>query len=76
MMCLYPKVEYKGITDALVRIVREEGAFRPVRGMSVVAFGAGPAHALYFSCYEKVKRKLSGDKKAGDSPVANCNQVS
>ncbi len=73
-MCLYPKpkAQYKGITDALIRIIREEGAFRPVRGMSVVAFGAGPAHALYFSCYEFMKRKLSGDQIAGDSPAANC----
>jgi len=30
---------------------------RPVRGMIVVAFGACPAHALYFSCYELIKRK-------------------
>jgi solute carrier family 25 (mitochondrial iron transporter), member 28/37 len=76
MMCLYPKpnAEYKGITDVLIRFVREEGEFRPVRGISVVAFGAGPAHALYFSCYELIKRKLSSEQKAGDNPVANFKE--
>lgn len=72
MQCLYPKKNYNGIVDALVKIVKEEGAFRPVRGMSVVAFGAGPAHALYFSCYEKIKENLSGDSKIGENHIANC----
>ena len=29
------------------------------RGMGVVATGAGPAHALYFSCYEYAKQGLT-----------------
>ena len=29
------------------------------RGMGVVATGAGPAHALYFSCYEYAKNALT-----------------
>jgi solute carrier family 25 iron transporter 28/37 len=58
--------------DALVKIVKNEGAFRPVRGMGVVAFGAGPAHALYFSCYEFIKNNFSGaGYKPGDNPRVN-----
>jgi solute carrier family 25 iron transporter 28/37 len=73
MQCLNPNpnANYRGIFDALVKIVRTEGAFRPVRGMSVVAFGAGPAHALYFSCYEFIKKNFSGASKPGDNPLVN-----
>ncbi|KAF7642529.1 hypothetical protein LDENG_00256310 [Lucifuga dentata] len=40
-------------------IVRTEGLWRPVRGVNVLAVGAGPAHAVYFACYEKIKFSLS-----------------
>jgi len=30
-----------------------------VRGMSATVYGAGPAHALYYSSYEKIKALLS-----------------
>ena len=39
--------------------------------MHVVALAAGPAHALYFSCYERMKILLSGTSQAGHSPLAN-----
>ncbi|RNA29649.1 mitoferrin-2-like [Brachionus plicatilis] len=73
MQCLKPdpNARYNGIVDALVKIVRNEGAFRPVRGMGVVAFGAGPAHALYFSCYEFIKNNFSGSVKAGENSKVN-----
>lgn len=45
--------------DALQQIVRTEGVWRPVRGVNILAVGAGPAHALYFGCYEKIKFSLS-----------------
>jgi len=45
----------KSVYTNLVRMMQTEGFFRPVRGMSAVVLGAGPAHALYFSCYEKIK---------------------
>ena len=38
-------------------IVQEEGALRPWKGMSAMALGAGPAHAMYFSCLEIGKEK-------------------
>jgi len=50
--------------------VRYEGVMRPVRGMSAVVFGAGPAHALYFSCYEKMKRLFSGSEHGVGHPLA------
>lgn len=45
--------------DALMQIIRTEGVWRPIRGVNVLAVGAGPAHALYFTCYEKIKFSLS-----------------
>ena len=33
-------------------MIKEEGIFRPVRGMNAMALGAGPAHAMYFTCLE------------------------
>lgn len=53
-----PHANYRSITEALYKMVRYEGVLRPVRGMVAVVGGAGPAHALYFSCYEKMKRVL------------------
>ena len=40
--------------------------------MHVVAFAAGPAHALYFSCYERMKILLSRTSQAGHDPMANA----
>ena len=38
-------------------IVKEEGMLRPWKGMSAMALGAGPAHAMYFTCLEVGKEK-------------------
>lgn len=57
-----PHANYRSIAEALYKMVRYEGALRPVRGMAAVVGGAGPAHALYFSCYEKMKRLLSSSR--------------
>lgn len=54
-----PGARYRNVMDALRQIVRTEGVWRPVRGVNVLAVGAGPAHALYFACYEKIKFSLS-----------------
>jgi len=53
-----PSAETRSVMNTLTKMVKSEGIFRPVRGMSAVVIGAGPAHALYFSCYEKVKSVL------------------
>lgn len=54
-----PAARYRNVMDALRRIVVTEGVLRPLRGLNVTAIGAGPAHALYFASYEKLKRTLS-----------------
>ncbi|XP_058507951.1 mitoferrin-2 [Solea solea] len=54
-----PAARYRNVMDALRRIIATEGAWRPMRGLSVTAVGAGPAHALYFASYEKLKKTLS-----------------
>jgi solute carrier family 25 iron transporter 28/37 len=73
MQCLKPdpNARYTGILDAFVKIVKNEGIFRPVRGMGVVALGAGPAHALYFSCYEFIKNNFSRGLKPGEAHLTN-----
>ncbi|KAJ8418136.1 hypothetical protein AAFF_G00138450 [Aldrovandia affinis] len=54
-----PAARYRNVLDALRRIIRTEGVWRPVRGLNITALGAGPAHALYFGCYETLKKTLS-----------------
>src|SRR6218665_1472976 len=59
-----PNASYRSISDALYKMVRYEGLFRPIKGVSAVICSAGPAHALYFACYEKMKTVLSGTTDA------------
>ena len=67
-----PKAQYSSVYEALRRIVRTEGVLRPFRGLNITMMGAGPAHALYFACYERVKRKLSDViQNGGNSHIAN-----
>ncbi|ESP00444.1 hypothetical protein LOTGIDRAFT_140739 [Lottia gigantea] len=53
-----PKADYRSLSDALSKIVRQEGIKNTVRGINSVVSGAGPAHAMYFACYEKIKENL------------------
>lgn len=53
-----PRARYKGVVDGLSQILRGEGIWNTIRGINAVVGGAGPAHALYFSCYEHIKRKM------------------
>ena len=48
----------------LLKMIRSEGLLRPFRGVSSVAMGAIPAHALYFTIYDRVKLYLTGGKAA------------
>ena len=45
-------------------MMTKEGLLTPLRGINVVAVGAGPAHALYFSTYEATKKFINGNQKA------------
>lgn len=47
------------IMETMRYMVKQEGVLRPIRGMSAVVLGAGPAHALYFATYEHSKHTLS-----------------
>lgn len=74
MQCLQPdpNAQYRSVYEALKRIIRTEGIFRPFRGLNITILGAGPAHALYFACYERVKRSLSDVIQSGrNSHFAN-----
>uniref|UniRef100_A0A9J8BQE4 Mitoferrin-1 n=1 Tax=Cyprinus carpio carpio TaxID=630221 RepID=A0A9J8BQE4_CYPCA len=67
-----PKAQYRSVYGALKRIVRTEGLLRPLRGLNITVLGAGPAHALYFACYERIKRSLSDViQNGGNSHIAN-----
>ncbi|KAM6954679.1 mitoferrin-1 [Aplochiton taeniatus] len=67
-----PKAQYRGVYEALHRIVRTEGLLRPLRGLNITMLGAGPAHAIYFACYERFKRILSDViQNGGNSHIAN-----
>ena len=74
MQCLQPdpNAQYRSVYGALKRIIQTEGIFRPLRGLNITMMGAGPAHALYFACYERVKRSLSDViQSGGNSHLAN-----
>lgn len=49
----------EGISETFIKMVRQEGIFRPIRGMGAMVVGAGPSHALYFSSYEFFKETLT-----------------
>ncbi|KAI5622067.1 mitoferrin-1 [Silurus asotus] len=67
-----PKAQYRSVYGALKQIVMTEGLMRPLRGLNITVLGAGPAHALYFACYERIKRSLSDIiQNGGNSHIAN-----
>lgn len=49
----------EGIWQTFLKMIKQEGLFRPIRGMSAVVVGAGPSHALYFSSYEFLKNTFT-----------------
>lgn len=67
-----PKAHYRSVYGALKQIVTTEGFLRPLRGLNITVLGAGPAHALYFACYERIKHSLSNViQNGGNSHIAN-----
>jgi len=59
LACDKPKLQSRSIWRNLWFIMRTEGLFRPMQGVQAMALGAGPAHAMYFGCYEMLKSKLT-----------------
>ncbi|CAJ0956804.1 unnamed protein product [Ranitomeya imitator] len=67
-----PNAQYRGVMEALRKMIRSEGLLTPLRGINVTVLGAGPAHALYFACYEKMKTTIGGMiNHVGNSHLAN-----
>lgn len=57
-------VRYRGVWHAVSTILKHEGASGLFRGVGAVAFGAIPAHAIYFATYEASKDALGGSESA------------
>ncbi|KAI9755566.1 MAG: Fe(2+) transporter, partial [Lichina confinis] len=65
-----PAAVYTGMTNAAIRMSTNEGFRSLWRGISSVALGAGPAHAVYFATYEAVKQAMGGNEGNSHHPVA------
>ncbi|CAH8582537.1 unnamed protein product [Schistosoma bovis] len=61
MQCLRPVgcSNYPGLLTGLYRLILQEGVPGSLKGSGAVIWGAGPAHAAYFGCYEKMKSTLA-----------------
>jgi len=68
----HPQAQYRSVSHAFQKIINTEGFARPMRGVNIVAFGAGPAHALYFGSYETVKKMLGNNGTGGHFHLANA----
>ena len=55
-----PELKSKTPVHGLVSIAKREGMARTMRGVSAIAVGAVPAHAMYFTIYERLKHWLTG----------------
>lgn len=59
MQSLSPINSSYNIRATFTNMIRKEGLFRPIRGVTAVVAGAGPAHAFYFGTYEFTKEFLT-----------------
>lgn len=57
-LCPCPETNCPTPMHGVASMVRREGWLRPLRGVNAVAAGSIPAHALYFSAYEKFRVSL------------------
>lgn len=67
----HPKAAYTSIRQAFSQIIKSEGLMRPIRGINIVALGAGPSHAMYFGSYEFMKKMLGKKELNSQSPLVN-----
>jgi len=75
MQTLIPdsRAAYRNVFEALVQIFKTEGFRSAMRGVDATAYGAGPAHAVYFAMYEYLKKVLSNnDPKNHLAHGENC----
>lgn len=66
-----PVAVYSGVGNAFTRISATEGMRALWKGVSSVALGAGPAHAIHFGVLEAVK-DVAGGNEAGSQFLATC----
>lgn len=59
---------HRTMMEASRHILKTDGTIGFFRGVTAMAFGAAPAHGVYFAAYEFFKRTLGGDKP-GAHPV-------
>lgn len=59
MQSLSPATAKYNITATFQNMIKKEGILRPIRGVTAVVAGAGPAHALYFGSYEMSKELMT-----------------
>ncbi|XP_055851726.1 mitoferrin-like [Episyrphus balteatus] len=59
MQSLSPEHSALNIYETFIDMIKSEGLFRPLRGVSVVIASTIPASALYFGSYEMSKKILS-----------------
>lgn len=69
-LCPCPEAKCPTPVHSIASIIRREGWLRPLRGVNAVATGSVPAHALYFSVYEKTKGFLTGNTTGHVNTVA------
>ena len=59
LACDKTKFKSASILANLRYIAKTEGVFRSLKGVEPLALGVGPAHAVYFACYEHIKSVLT-----------------
>ncbi|KAI7841248.1 hypothetical protein COHA_005085 [Chlorella ohadii] len=62
---------HSSVGTALRTVLRREGVGGLYRGVTAMALGAGPSHALYFAAYEAAKQ-LYGGNQEGHHPLAHA----
>ncbi|VDN26727.1 unnamed protein product [Gongylonema pulchrum] len=54
-LCPCPETKCPTAMHSLFTMVKREGLLRPLKGVNAIVLGAVPAHALYYTVYEKSK---------------------
>lgn len=68
LACDKSKFKSTSVFKNLAHIMKTEGVFRPIKGVTPMAAGAGPAHAVYFACYEHIKKWMIPKSKSSALP--------
>uniref|UniRef100_A0A1I7ZFZ7 Mitochondrial carrier protein n=1 Tax=Steinernema glaseri TaxID=37863 RepID=A0A1I7ZFZ7_9BILA len=69
-LCPCPEAKCPTPVHGIASMIRREGWLRPLRGVNAVAAGSVPAHALYFTVYEKTKGFLTNNSTGHANTLA------